>query len=111
MGYYLNEKPARDRHPVVFELLDDENRMQAPKAHFVCAAEGHMGDEDIADVVVLYKTETPGALLCAWVANVDEDAYIDEYGELPIDEAFDMLQSVTDDELPESLQSYKESVS
>ncbi len=61
------------------------------------AAAGHMGDEDISDLVVLYTTGHPGMLLCAWMANIDEDPYIDEYGEVRVYEAVVTLRLMTND--------------
>jgi hypothetical protein len=56
-----------------------------------------MGDEDISDLVVLYTTGHPGMLLCAWMANIDEDPYIDEYGEVRVYEAVVTLRLMTND--------------
>lgn len=94
---FSNETEIRDLFPYAFDLLDRENKIQYPQASFLYATYGHMGDEDITDLVVIYDINSDKEYLYAWVAHADSvSAYIDEYRELPKDDALFELSNLCD---------------
>lgn len=77
--------------PGAAEMIESENEAQYPQARFIVA--GLMNVAEEKDLVAFFDVGTKDMVLWIWVAGdltvpiPNQDSYIDEYYEIPIEEA------------------------
>lgn len=91
---YLNIDSLISDYPGAVLMIEIENQGQHPDAKFIKAVVGFShSDNKEPDLMALYDCGTPGELLWVWVCGDITDplphrhSYIDEYYELPTEEA------------------------
>lgn len=91
---FNNMEALRQQYPGPGAIIDQENEFQYPQAKFIIA--GLDGD----DLMAFFDVGTPSEVLWVLVSGSLEDpipnqgAYIDEYYEIPVQEAKDFYGAI-----------------
>jgi hypothetical protein len=98
MKEYSNFNDLQKDYPDATWFITNENKMQCPNAKFVRAVVGlepycEENDDYDLHLMALFDLGTPDMLLWIWIPGVD-DPYIDEYYEVPSQEAETYLASL-----------------